>query len=134
MGPEFVQGDGLDSDRAEPEKDHVGDAEVFVLPGVGFEARIEDDGRGADRVQRKHGAALQLGQPVMNRPWPATSPASPTGSTPHRQTAADQVTSAPCAPPLHDPTNIANNEAEIMRALGEAPLQGEDDQVRGHDA
>lgn len=46
--------------------------------------------------------------------WPATSPASPTGSTPHPQPAADQATCVLCAPPPHDPANIANRVTALV--------------------
>lgn len=63
---QFVQGDGLDGFGTEPEEDYVRDAEVLVFPGgllpcrfhmAGREiiaARVEDDGRGADRVHLEH--------------------------------------------------------------------------------
>jgi hypothetical protein len=75
MRPELVQGDGLDCFRAEPEEDHVGDAQVLVLPrgllprGCGLADRehrapgVDDDGRCADRVQLEHRASLPVRAP-----------------------------------------------------------------------
>lgn len=70
VGSEFVQGDGPDGFGTEPEEDHVGDPQVLILPGgllpcrfhlpdrEGGAARVEHDGRRADRIQLEHRAAL----------------------------------------------------------------------------